>query len=573
MPAHISSSTTPAPRAASRAASHDTGATIGTHLRVSGVSVSYPDRRVLTDISFTAREGDRLGLVGENGTGKSTLLRVISGAQAPDHGTIELPGSVGLLEQQLPHADGTTIGEVLDEAQQVALDALNELEAIASQFAASPDDDRVATAYASALERAERIGAWQAEAARGDTVSGLGLGGLAESRQIGSLSGGQRLRLALASVLLRAPHTLLLDEPSNHLDDPSAVYLERVLREWPGIVIVASHDRALLDAVATKILDLDPLPLGARELEEESNEDPGSGFGVRLWGVGYSAARAERAEEMRRWHERYKTESEQQEALTHEIEVGSREVNRKHESKSESRITKKFYADKDARVTSRRARNAGVRLEALERRRVRRPPEPLKFRGFEMSATARQAAVSAERVALPGRLAETSLEVGAGERLLLTGPNGAGKSTLLAILAGVLRPETGTVSRRGRIGYLPQEVTFADDSRSSSETYRLAIGHERADELPLEHIGLIAHRDAEKPLASLSVGQRRRLALAVLVATSPPVLLLDEPTNHLSLALVEELEAALQDYQGALIVASHDRWLRARWRGEVRQIG
>lgn len=592
MPAHDSSPTSPDLAAARRAASRDTGATGLTHLSADGISVSYPDRRVLTDVSFTARSGDRLGLVGENGTGKSTLLRVLAGAQPSDAGTVSLPGSVGLLEQQLPYSGETPIGRVLDDAQQAALGALSNVERLGAELANRPDDSAAADAYAEALEEAELAGAWDAAARRGETVAGLGLGGIPETRPIDTLSGGQRLRLALAAVLLRTPHALLLDEPSNHLDDASAAYLERVLREWPGIVVFASHDRALLDAVATSILDLDPLPIAAGELDEESGEDPGSGMGVRLWGVGYSAARAERAEEMRRWRERHAAESERLEALEHEIEVGSREVNRKHESKSEAKITRKFYADKDARVTARRARNARVRLDALERERVRRPPEPLRFRGFAGSAVGEGGAddkgiacdeggvpgkssdspaplLRADRVALPGRLAETSLELRDGDRLLLSGPNGAGKSTLLAILAGELQPDAGTVEQEARVGYLPQEAVFEEPRRSASSHYLSAVGAEVAERLPLEATGLLAPRDAERPVGELSVGQRRRLALAALIADPPPVLLLDEPTNHLSLALVEELEEALEGYPGALVVASHDRWLRSRWRGDV----
>ena len=546
---------------------------------------------MLTDLSFSARTGDRLGLIGENGTGKSTLLRVLAGEQTPDEGTVSLPGSVALLAQELPYPDDAPISRVLDDAQHDAVDTLDRLETLGAALGERPDDPAVAEAYAEALEMAEQTGAWNAEAARGETMNGLGLGGIAETRPISELSGGQRLRLSLAAILLRAPHLLLLDEPSNHLDDASTAYLDRVLSEWPGIVIFASHDRTLLDAVATKILDLDALPVAANELAEDVGEDPGSGMGVRLWGVGYSAARAERAEEMRRWRARFAAETEQHSALEHEIEVGSREVNRKHESKSESRITRKFYADKDARVTARRARNARVRLDTLDRERVRRPPEPLRFRGFEdRSAPPTPVAVpdvaqegeepeatplllAAHAVAIDGRLEQTSLELREGEKLLLTGPNGAGKSTLLAILADTLQPQHGNVERHATIGYLPQEVSFARGERSSAETYRSAVGATIADEVPLESIGLLAPRDLHRPVSELSVGQWRRLALATLVADAPQVLLLDEPTNHLSLTLVEELEEALQRYPGALAIASHDRWLRARWHGRELQLG
>ncbi|MBL3686013.1 ABC transporter ATP-binding protein [Leucobacter zeae] len=604
--------TAPDLAAAARAASGDTGATNRTHLSVEDVSHDFGDRRVLSGISFSAAPGDRIGLIGENGTGKSTLLRIIAGDLEPDAGAVALPGSVGLLVQELPYAAEDPVSRVLDDAQRQVLDALERLEELAAGYAEAPDDAATARAYAEALEEAERGDAWSAEARRGETLTGLGLGGIPETRPIGRLSGGQRLRLGLAALLLRAPHTLLLDEPSNHLDDASAAYLERVLHDWPGIVIVASHDRALLDAVTTRILDLDPLPIAAAVLAdaEEHGEgtgpeagvgsellsapvtdDSGSGLGARLWGVGYSAARAERRAEMRRWRDRYASETEEREALVHEIEVGSREVNRKHESKSEAKITRKFYADKDARVTARRARNARVRLESLERERVRRPPEPLRFAGFAAvdesgpgtpqehsgNAAPRLAdapVLAADELALDGRLAPTSFELAPRGRVMLAGPNGAGKSTLLAILAGELEADggsfaVGTADGRARIGYLPQEVEFARPERTAAAHYREAVGADVAEALPLELTGLIAARDLDRPVGTLSVGQRRRLALAALVADPPPILLLDEPTNHLSLTLVEELEEALRAYAGALVIATHDRWLRSLWNGET----
>lgn len=654
--------------------------TRGTHLSVSGLSKSYGERRVLTEVSFTASDGDRIGLIGENGTGKSTLLRIMVGggssravpsgsgptgsepiaSETADTGSVELPATVGLLSQELPYPEDTPLSQVLDDAQHQALEALHTMEHTAAHLAQHPDDAAAASAYADALEAVERSDAWAAEAKRGDVVAGLGLGGIPESRAISTLSGGQRLRLALTAILLRAPHTLLLDEPSNHLDDASAAYLERVLREWQGIVVVASHDRSLLDAITTQIIDLDPLPIAAAEFADAApsgaqdaalgsvpsdaalparvsrlhghtnpapqteapapeTDDPGAGVGVRVWGMGYSEARAARRAELARWRERYAAESELREALRHEIEVGSREVNKKHESKSEVKMARKFYADKDARVTARRARAARVRLDALEKERVRRPPEPLRLTGIgshtvsdaaerrcedervlrhehmhdrdEAGDKGRTPLIRAERLGLADRLAPTSFQVVPGGRLLLTGPNGAGKSTLLTILAGDLEADSGFLERdpSARVGYLPQEVVFARPELSAAETYRELLarrtalngygsslpedpsitrrGDEIADERPLDSLGLLAARDVSRSVGSLSVGQRRRVALAALIVEPPDLLLLDEPTNHLSLTLVEELEEALADYPGALVAATHDRWWRSRWKG------
>ncbi|MBL5974443.1 MAG: ABC transporter ATP-binding protein [Candidatus Leucobacter sulfamidivorax] len=172
---------------------------------------------------------------------------------------------------------------------------------------------------------------------------------------------------------------------------------------------------------------------------------------------------------------------------------------------------------------------------------------------------------------LEGRLSPVSLAIEARTRLLLTGPNGAGKSTLLEVLADRLRPDAGELEVRpgARIGHLPQEVEFERPDRSAAETYAALVGADLAERRPLESSGLLAPRDASQPVGALSVGQRRRLALAALLADPPHLLLLDEPTNHLSLTLVEELEAALNAFDGAVVLASHDRHLRALWAGET----
>ena len=611
-PRSTAPSTVSAARAAHHRSSDDSRSmSSGAHLAISGVSKSFGDRRVLTDLTFTATPGDRIGLIGENGTGKSTLLSIVSGDLEPDTGFVRHAGSVGRLAQELPYADDDTVARVIDDAQRAALGVLDRIERAAAALAADPEDADAASVYADAVDEATRTDAWSSDALRGEVLHGLGIGAIPETTPIGELSGGQRLRLGLAALLLSAPHTLLLDEPSNHLDDASAAYLERVLADWPGIVLVASHDRALLDAITTRMIDLDASPVPAavladarpngngadapspfasplrtatehEMLEADDTEDPGSGLGTRVWGVGFSAARVERASEMRRWRERYAAEQSELSALVHEVAVGAHEVNKKSESKSESRITRKFYADKDARVTSRRARNARGRLAELQRNRIRRPPEPLRFSGIPAPVLASptelrhedEAALHVDRLGFAGRLAPVSFELEQGGRLLLLGPNGAGKSTLLGILAGQIAPTTGTLARAEdmRFGWLPQEVRFRRSERSAADTYAALVGRRHADERPLAESGLLAPRDVDRPIGALSVGQRRRVALAALLIDPPELLLLDEPTNHLSLTLVEELEEALAGFAGTLVIASHDRWMRSQWIGDTLEI-
>jgi macrolide transport system ATP-binding/permease protein len=217
---------------------------------------------------------------------------------------------------------------------------------------------------------------------------------------------------------------------------------------------------------------------------------------------------------------------------------------------------------------ARRVRSTTRKLNDLERRQVDAPPRPLRF---HPDAVAEQAPdevlVALREVRVPGRLTVDRLDVTATERLLVTGPNGAGKSTLLAVLAGKL-DATGVVRAPGlRVGMLSQDTAFKRPERTAREAYDAVLGAARAEAVPLDSLGLLDPWDADKPVATLSVGQRRRLNLALLVARTPQLLLLDEPTNHLSPVLCDELEEAMGAGPGAIVIASHDRRLRTRWQG------
>lgn len=229
-----------------------------------------------------------------------------------------------------------------------------------------------------------------------------------------------------------------------------------------------------------------------------------------------------------------------------------------------------LYDFKGGRVqsqVSRRVRNARHRPDELEHDRVRKPPAPLSFTAT-LGRAATGPAAALRDVRLPGQLALDRLDIGVHDRLLVTGVNGAGKSTLLAVLAGLLAAEGTAHLRPGlRVMLLAQDITIDRPERTARAVYSDRLGPERAETVPLTGLGLLAPRDVDRPVIELSVGQRRRLELAMLVADAPQLLLLDEPTNHLSPSLVEELREALTSSPGAVVVASHDRWLRRSWTG------
>ncbi|MEV5980962.1 ATP-binding cassette domain-containing protein [Streptomyces sp. NPDC052114] len=526
---------------------------------------TFGGRRVLDGVSLTASPGHRIGLIGENGVGKSTLLRVLAGVDEPDAGSVSRPADLGFLHQEMPFDTASTIAAVLDEALREAREDLAELERLGEELAHFPEDapghQELLDTYGKRLEQAQDRESWDADRRAALVLDGLGLGALGHDRTLGSLSGGQRGRLALAALLVRRPSALLLDEPTNHLDDGAAAFLEQQLRDLPGAVVAASHDRAFLDAVCTDMIDLDPAVEGP----------------VR-YGGNYSAYVTEKRAERERWERRYAEEQEELEALRHSAGVTARRVAPDRGPRDNEKMGYGHRAGRVQSQISRRVRNAARRLEDLERAQVGEPPRPLRFAAGAPAAQAEDGAenpvplIALRDVRVPGRLALDALEVSATERLLITGGNGAGKSTLLAVLAGHLDAE-GVVRRRRRltVGLLAQDTVFERPDRTVRDTYEQSLGPERAEATPLRSLGLLYAGDLDKPVEWLSVGQRRRLALALLVARPPHMLLLDEPTNHLSPRLCDELEDALGGGPGAIVLASHDRWLRGRWQGrEIR---
>ncbi|MEU1335626.1 ABC-F family ATP-binding cassette domain-containing protein [Streptomyces sp. NPDC005865] len=530
-------------------------------------------RRVLDGVSLTASPGHRIGLIGENGVGKSTLLRVLAGADEPDAGSVSRPADLGFLHQEMPFDADSTVAAVLDDALCEAREDLAELQRLSEELARtavdSPGHQDLLDAYGRRLEQAQDRESWDADRRAGLVLDGLGLGAVAYRRTLGTLSGGERGRLALAALLVRRPSALLLDEPTNHLDDDAAAFMEEQLRALPGTVVAASHDRAFLDSVCTDLIDLDPAVDGP----------------VR-YGGNYTAYVGAKRAERARWEQRHAEEQEELRELRHAAGVTARRVAPDRGPRDNEKMGYGHRAGRVQSQISRRVRNATRRLEELERVQVAAPPRPLRFAAETLAALApvqgapspedpvAEPLVALRAVRVPGRLALDALDVSVTDRLLVTGANGAGKSTLLDVLAGRLAAE-GEVRRRHHltVGLLTQDTAFARPDRTVRDTYELALGPQRAEATPLASLGLMHAADLGKPVGSLSVGQRRRLALALLVARPPHLLLLDEPTNHLSPRLCDELEEALGSGPGAIALASHDRWLRRRWQGRELRLG
>lgn len=515
------------------------------HLNATDLHLALGGRKVLAGVDLTLSAGDRLAVVGENGRGKTTLLRVLAGALDPDSGSVHRVGSIGVAEQEMPIGAGYTIGDFIDNELADARDALAELEAASLALAAQrPGAEDV---YARSLAGAEALDAWDA-----DRRIDMALAALSavddRDRPMATLSVGQRYRVRLACLLGAGHDLLLLDEPTNHLDTAGLDYLTERLRARPGGVVLVSHDRALLADVATTVLDLDP----------SSDGRP------RVYGGGYAGYREGRAAEWRRWEVAYRDQQAEAQRLADSL------------SAAQNRLSTGWRPPKGTGKHTRATRAPGL-VQAVHRRReeleahavdVPRPPQP--FRAPELPAIPGATLLRAEEVSVHGRLAAAkNLLLRSGDRLAVTGPNGSGKSSLLAVLAGTLRPSSGSVryGAKVRVGLLAQESP-APPRQRAFEMYEAAVGElvtsgllAEADTVPLASLGLLSPADTGRPVGELSYGQQRRLDLAIVLACRPHLVLLDEPTNHLSMALVDELTEAFGATAAAVVVATHDRQL------------
>ncbi|MFF5175772.1 ribosomal protection-like ABC-F family protein [Micromonospora sp. NPDC000089] len=524
-----------------------------TQISIHDLTLSYGDRLIFDAVSCAVAPGERAGVVGENGSGKSTLLRLLAGREQPDDGTVTVTadGGVGHLAQDAPLSPRLTVRQAVDAAlaDLRAIEArLRELE---PQLAAG-DADRLAE-YGDLATVFELRGGYQADARVDRALHGLGIAGLDRDRRLGELSGGEQARLHLAAVLAAGSEVLLLDEPTNHLDDAALGWLEEHLRGRGGTTVVVSHDRLFLERVATVLVEVDA---DRRTLARH--------------GVGYAGYLAERAAARHRWAQAHREWRDEVDRLRAAAATTARRVAPGRAATDNNKLAYDRAGGRVQQSLASRVRNAEQRLHRLESDPVPAPPEALRFTPPPATAGA-GVALDAVDVRVRGRLGPVSLTLRAGERLLVTGANGAGKSTLLQVLAGDLEPDAGWVTRHAPIGHLPQEVTAERPTR----TLLAAFAHGRPGP-PGEHraallaLGLFPPELLDVPTGKLSTGQRQRLGLARLFTTAAGLLLLDEPTNHLSPGLVEELEDALAGYPGAVVVVSHDRRLRARWRGEIR---
>lgn len=538
------------------------------HLSLTGVTHGYGDRRLFTAVDLTIGAGEHVAVVGENGAGKSTLLRILAGLEPPNEGTAQSHGRIGYLAQTTGLPASFTVGDAIDEALASLRAVEAELDSLESGLADA--DEEQLERYGNLQTEYQLREGYAAESRVEAALDRLGLGGLDRQRTLGSLSGGEQHRVALACVLADPADILLLDEPTNHLDTSGTAWLEARLAAHRGTVVVVSHDRALLRKVAVSVIEVDA-----------------ERCAVNRYGNGYEGYLREKAAERERWVQQYRgwLDAMAAERLQADTVAGKMGYARRRDG---DKMGFDFKAGTWQQAASSKVRNAQERLRRLEANPVDRPPVPLKL-AVELqdgsganagpavegpgatdgsgatggSGASETPALEARGVEVHGRLERTDFRVEAGRKILITGPNGAGKSTLLSVLAGTLEPDEGTVVRHGRIGYLQQELEppLRPGQRLLPAFVSGLGGNIDEHAEALLRLGLFRTTEFHVPVGSLSAGQQRRLALARLLLGGFGTMLVDEPTNHLAPVLVEQLEAALSEFGGTLIMVSHDRAL------------
>jgi len=509
----------------------------------SNINKQYGKQLVFVEASFQLNPGEKVGLVGPNGSGKTTLFRMVVGEEEPDEGSVSLPKklTIGYFRQDVEEMEGRS---VLDEAiagSGRVGDLHHELEALQHAMedpAQAAHMDRTLTRFGEVQEEYEHLGGYTLEAQAREVLHGLGFADDQIDGDVGALSGGWKMRVALARVLLGRPDVLLMDEPTNHLDLESIIWLEQFLKTYPGALLMTSHDREFMNRIVSKIAEID-----AGE--------------IIVYSGNYDFYERERAIR----------ETNQQAAFARQQSMLAKE----------QRFIDRFrtHAAKAAQVQSRiKALDKIEKIELPKRRQVvkfefRVPPRS----GDQVAVLENLHKRYGARVIYDG----FDLTIRRGERWAVMGRNGAGKTTLLKMIAGASAPDIGTVRLGASLsmGYFAQQsLDVLDPDLTVIEQLQLDFPQDGLGSLrTLAGAFQFSGEDVDKKIRSLSGGEKSRLAMARLLYNPPNFLVLDEPTNHLDLATKEMLVDALKDFEGTMIFVSHDRMFLRGLGSRVLELG
>jgi len=497
-------------------------------ISLSNISKAYGGQILFYEASFFIGDGEKVGLVGPNGAGKSTIFRMITGEEQPDDGVVDRPKrtTVGYFRQDVGDLKGRTVmAETLSGAGEAGRlgEELKELEAILNDHE-DPKFNEAVERFGDCQARFQELGGYDLEARAHAILAGLGFNPEQVQDDVGKLSGGWKMRVALAQILLAKPDALLLDEPTNYLDIESIIWLEGFLRDYKGSVLMTCHDRDVLNRVVKKIIELD-------------------GGAINSYSGDYEFYEAQRAIAQQQQQAQF----ERQQAML---------------AKEEAFIARfKARASHAAQVQS--------RVKKLEKIEKIEPPRRIIEKTFDFKKAARGGddVIKVEKVAKHYGEKKvhdgTSLLVRRNERWAVMGENGSGKTTLLKMMAGALTPDAGNVA----IGASVQMGYFAQHQMEQLTGDRTII-EELVAHSPTTNLGTLRSLagafgfhgdDHDKPIRILSGGEKARLALAKILFDAPNLLVLDEPTNHLDLVTKRALVKSLEQYEGTIVFVSHDR--------------
>ncbi len=509
----------------------------------SRISKQYGRQILFVDTSFQLNPGEKVGLVGPNGAGKTTLFRMIVGEESPDEGEVSVPKklTIGYFRQDVEEMSGrSVIDEAIAGSGRVG-DLHHELEGL-NQAMADParadDMEDVLQRFGEVQEEYEHLGGYALESQAREVLHGLGFDDERIDGDVGALSGGWKMRVAMARVLLGRPDVLLMDEPTNHLDIESIIWLEAFLKSLPGALLMTSHDREFMNRVVTRIAEID-------------------GGEITAYSGNYDFYERERAIR----------EANREAAYARQQAMFAKE----------QRFIERFaaHAAKAAQVQS--------RVKALEKIEKVEPPRKRRIVHFDF----RQPPRSGDQVAVLEDVRKAygrrviydglNLTIRRGERWSVMGRNGAGKTTLLKMVAGALAPDSGGI----RLGASLQMGYFAQQALDLLNP-DLTVWQQIENDFPQESTGVLRNLlgafqfsgdDVEKKIRSLSGGEKTRLVMARMLLNPPNFLVLDEPTNHLDLATKEMLIEALKDYDGTMLFVSHDRTFLRGLSNRVLELG
>ncbi len=525
-------------------------------LHIYNLAKRYADTLLFEQGNLVINAGERVGLVGPNGCGKTTLLRILVGEERPDQGSVRLdvpPSRVGYLPQGLTHIQGSTVADILYDESLDESHWVQEIERLTQAMAvATPDQlPPIEQAYAHALDRLTASATIMPQHEIDGILAGLGLADIDRDTPLAILSGGQKTRLGLARILLQDPALLLLDEPTNHLDIEALEWLEGYLATFDGALLVVSHDRTFLDNTIQSVLEMNP----------ETHT-------LTIYPGDYSAyAEAKLREREKHWQE-YTDQQERIARLEGAIQQWKGQASRiEHE-------TINFHYRKQAKKVARQAVMRQRRLERLlesedllDKPRqtwqmnlefVNTPPS-----GQDVLLLEGLAKAFGERVLFE----DVTLTLRRSERIALVGPNGSGKTTLLRIIMGRQEPTAGQIriGSNVQIGYFAQEQETLDLESNALEAVQRVAALSETDARRFLHYYLFSGDEVFARLGNLSYGERARLSLGLLVLKGCNLLLLDEPINHLDIPSRERFEQALADFPGTVLAVVHDRYFIQRF--------